>query len=284
MDFLQAVVLGIVQGLTEFAPVSSSAHLVLVPWLLGWPEPSLLFDTVLHLGTLVAVVAVLWREIWIVLRDWFKSLMPGNGSTKYSRLGWLIIIGTIPGAVLGYLFKDIFEELFGAPIIVGVFLVCTAVFLTLAEKIGNKERTAEQLSTFNSLLVGIGQAIAIAPGVSRSGATMSTARLLGLSRAESARFSFLLSVPIILGAAASQLRGLAKATASASTTASTLNASGHISDNIAVLVGFLAAVISGYLCISFLLNYLRRRSFYPFAIYCLVVGIGIVAIGLLGIR
>lgn len=282
MDLFQAIILGIVQGLTEFAPVSSSAHLVLVPWLLGWPEPGLAFDTTLHLGTLVAVVSVLWKEIWVVLRDWSRSLVPGGGATPYSRLGWLLIVGTIPGAVLGYLFKDLFEELFSQPLLVGVFLLCTAVFLVVAERISRQEREALQLSPLGSLLIGLGQAIAIAPGISRSGATMSLGLLLGLGRAESARFSFLLSAPIILGAAGSQMKDLAEgATGNGPASLNAMSLLGFSFDS-TFIVGFLAAAISGYLCISFLLAYLRHRSFHAFAIYCFVVGVGIISVNLLG--
>lgn len=273
MDLVQAIILGIVQGLTEFAPISSSAHLVLVPWLFGWQEPGLLFDTVLHLGTLVAVVAVFWRELGIMARDWLWSLVPGKRSTDYSRLGWLLVVGTLPAAILGYLFEDFFKELFSQPITVGVFLLGTAALLTLSEKAGKRERSAEQLTAVNSLLIGIGQAIAIAPGISRSGATMSAGLLLGLSRTESARFSFLLAVPIILGAAASQMKDLVK---DAPTQAQGFDS--------ALIIGFLAAAVSGYLCINFLLSYVRRRSFHAFAAYCFILGVGAILLGLLGVK
>ncbi len=271
MDVLQAIVLGIVQGLTEFAPVSSSAHLVVVPWLFGWSEPSLTFDTVLHLGTLAAVLAVFWRDIWLVVGDWLRSLKPGGTSTPYSRLGWLLIVGTIPGALLGYLLKQKFEELFSKPLIVGLLLVGTAAFLVIGEQIGKRQKSAEQLSFLNTIWIGLSQAAAIAPGISRSGATMSMGLVLGLDRAEAARFSFLLSVPIILGAAASQLKDIVKAGGSHSMEAS-------------LAIGFLAAAISGYLCINFLLGFVRRRSFYAFSGYCLVLGIVVVGLGLAGLR
>lgn len=279
MDLLQAIVLGVVQGLTEFAPISSSAHLVIVPWLLGWPEPSLLFDTILHVGTLAAVIGAFWRDIWTIVRDWLWSLMPGRRTTYSSHLGWVLIVGTVPAAVLGYVFKDFFEALFARPLYVGIFLLCTAGMLVLAERIGRMERKVEQVSIFDSFLIGVGQAIAIAPGISRSGATMSVGLLIGLTRADSARFSFLLSVPIILGAAASQIKELF-----ADISAVPISSSIHIPplQGAAYLTaGFLAAAISGYLCINFMLGFLRRRSFGAFAAYCALLGVTTIAISLI---
>ncbi|MBI4318589.1 MAG: undecaprenyl-diphosphatase UppP [Chloroflexi bacterium] len=267
MDIIQAMILGIVQGLTEFAPVSSSAHLVLVPWALGWREPGLTFDTVLHLGTLVAVLAVFWREILAIVEAWLGSFVGRGQARVEARLAWLLIVGTIPAAILGYLFKDFFEELFSRPLWVGGFLLITALALVVAERYGDKRDTTAGLTLPKSLLIGLAQAFAIAPGISRSGSTISMGMIAGLARAESARFSFLLSVPIILGAAASQLKDL-------------FDEGGPDTVSAPLVVGFLAAAVSGYLCINFLLRYLRSRSLHVFAAYCAVVGTAVVAVGL----
>ncbi len=267
MDIFQAIILGIVQGITEFAPVSSSAHLVLVPWLLGWREPSLAFDTVLHLGTLVAVLAVFWRDVLMLVAAWFRSFKPEGRKASEARLAWVLIVGTIPAAVLGYFLKKSFEELFSQPMWVGGFLIVTALALAAAEQLGRRQGDATRLTALRGFLVGVAQAVAIAPGISRSGATITAGMAMGLSRSESAKFSFLLSIPIILGAAGSQLRDLAKA--------------GGLETSAGPMVaGFLVAAISGYICISLLLQYLRTRSLYVFAVYCALVGVVAVAVGL----
>ncbi len=224
MDIIQAIILGIVQGATEFIPVSSSAHLVLVPWALGWQNPGLLFDTLLHWGTLAAVVTYFWREWLAVIRAFFRSLF-GHGpwsaasggrlADPDSRLAWGLILGTLPAVVLGFLFKDFIEELFAAPVAVGFFLLVTAGLLALAERIGRREKPLANLNLPDSLTVGIAQAIAMAPGISRSGATMAAGMGRGLTREAAARFSFMLATPAILGAGPSR-RGLSATCASAS--------------------------------------------------------------------
>ena len=267
MDIIQAIILGIIQGLTEFAPVSSSAHLVLVPWALGWAPPTLAFDTILHLGTLVAVVAVFWRDILTLLGAWLRSFSSGGRADPQATMAWAIIIGTIPAAVIGYLLKSVFEEMFSVPLLVGVFLVVTALSLVAGEFVGKRVTARPAIGLIGGLLVGIAQVFAIAPGISRSGATMTAGRALGLSREEAARFSFLLSIPIILGAGLSQAREMIH--------------SGQLqATEVPIALGFLAAVVSGYLCINFLLSFLRRRSFLAFSAYCAVVGIAAIALSL----
>ncbi len=260
LDLFQAFILGVVQGATEFLPVSSSGHLVLVPAVLDWNSPSLIFDATVHLATMLAVVLVFWKDICDIIRAWFKQLAAGRPfATTESRLGWWIIIGTIPGVLAGLLLKDMFESLFSNPRAAGAFLLVTALLLVLAELLGKRSRSLDSMSWLDSLLIGIGQAVAIAPGISRSGATMTVGMLRGMTRESAARFSFMLALPIIFGAWLVQLLDIA--------------AQGDLNAQIpALLVGFLTAGISGYLAIRWLLNYVKRHRLYPFAVYCVIIG------------
>lgn len=278
MDIIQSIILGIIQGATEFIPVSSSAHLALVPWALGWPNPGLLFDTMLHWGTLAAVITYFWRDWLAVIRAFFRSLVargpwttaPGGRLAEAdSRLAWGIILGTLPAVVLGFLFKDFIESLLGAPVAVGALLIVTAVILALSEKLGRRVRSLAQLTVPDALLIGVAQAIAIAPGISRSGATIAGGLARGLKREDAAKFSFMLAAPAILGAGVLQLFDVLQGTEAFTSSA------------VAVVAGTLAAAITGYLVIRFLLNYLRRGNLYVFAVYCAVVGAVVVAASLL---
>lgn len=286
MNILQALILGIVQGATEFIPVSSSGHLVLVPWLLQWPNPGLAFDTVLHLGTLLAVVAVFWRDFLALVVAWLRSVaaLPGSvvrTSARHSdpvparsraispeaRLAWWIILATVPAALMGVLWEDQFEALFNSPLYVAVFLLVTGVWLVLAERLGRKEGLAENLPWWKALLIGVAQGCAIAPGISRSGATIGAGLLLELRRDAATRFSFLLSAPIILGTGLLQVKKLVEA--------------GGLGANLPGLaLGFVAAFVSGYACVRFLLNYVRSRNLSVLAVYCWLVGLLAIVVSL----
>lgn len=261
MDPLQALVLGIVQGLTEFLPVSSSGHLVIVPALLGWGESPLVFDTTVHLGTLLAVVAVFWRDIGRLLSAWWQGLRRRRPlETGEARLVWWIMLGTVPAALAGLLLEDRFAALFSFPRAVGGFLLLTALLLLLAEVLGRQRRALGEMTWLDALLVGLAQAAAIAPGLSRSGATMATGMFRGLARESAARFSFLLSIPIIAGTGLMQLFKLVRG-------------GQWQSEVLPLVLGFLAAALSGYAAIRLLLAYVRRRPLYPFAAYCAIVGL-----------
>ncbi|MCD6552694.1 MAG: undecaprenyl-diphosphatase UppP [Anaerolineae bacterium] len=260
MNPFQALILGLVQGATEFIPVSSSGHLVLVPWLLHWPEPGLAFDTTVHWGTLLAVVAVFWRDLWRLAVAWLRSLRSRSLGEAEARIAWWIILGTVPGAVLGLILKDPLESLFSAPLKVAILLLVTATILALSERLGRRTRDLDEMTWVDALLIGVGQAVAIMPGLSRSGTTIASGLLRGLKRETAARFSFLLSTPIILGAGLPQLWEVAQA--------------GDLSTRLPILLlGFVAAALSGYLCIRFLLSYLQRHKLYVFAAYCAVAGV-----------
>ncbi len=260
MDIFQAFILGFVQGATEFVPVSSSAHLVLVPWWLNWDSPGLQFDTILHLGTIVAVIAYFYRDLWEIVVSWVRAVLRHGTACPTSRLGWWLILGTVPAAVLGAVLEDFFEGMFGYPPGVAAFLIVTGVILALSERLGKRLRSLDDLGWLDALVIGLAQACAIAPGISRSGATIAAGLGKGLKRTDAARFSFLLSVPVILGAGLKQSYDL-------------LTESTQAGQLLLLVVGFVAAAITGYLAIYFLLRYLQRRSLYPFAIYCWALGV-----------
>jgi undecaprenyl-diphosphatase len=296
MSVLQALILGLLQGATEFIPVSSSAHLTLLPWLLRWtfdPTFQLTFDVLTHWGTLLALVAVFGRDLWDLLRAGLCTLAvpdlpgiagaggPGRWLQRYvqgvgariaadptGRLAWLILVGSLPAAVLGVLLESFFKALFGAPRIVSILLCVTAGLLAFSEWRGRQHRDLPALRWLDALIVGLAQAVAIAPGISRSGATMAAGLWRGLRREAAARFSFLLCAPAIIGAGLWQLKDL-------------LAIPGWAADVAPLLVGLLAAAVAGYACIRFLLSYLRRGRLYPFAVYCLVVGVACLIISFL---
>src|SRR5574341_480083 len=255
MNTLQAAVLGIIQGLTEFIPVSSSAHLLLVPWLLGWEIPSLSFDIVLHLGTLGAVLAYFRAEWLAIIRSMIRWLSKRDNSDPDIRLAFYLAIATVPAAVLGGLLHDFFETLFASPPTAALMLIITAVVLMLGERLGKQSRNLSELNLLDAILVGIAQAIAIVPGISRSGTTISAGRLRGLRRDAAARFSFLMAMPITLGVGIVQLADLAKSSIDQSLVLS-------------MVIGFVSSLASGYLVIHWLLGVLRTRSTVVFAIYC----------------
>jgi undecaprenyl-diphosphatase len=269
MSLFQALVLGLIQGLTEFLPISSSAHLVLAPWAFGWPAPGLAFDTLLHWGTLIAVLIYFRRDWARMIAGFVRSLTtrgPWSGrpggrlADPDSRLAWWVVIGSVPAAVIGYAFEDFFQSLFNSPAAVGGFLLVTALILALSEWLGRRARDLAQMTAGDAILIGLAQAIAIAPGISRSGATMAAGLGRGLQRDVAARFSFLLATPAILGAGLLQMPDIVQA--------------GNLAALLPLLlIGFLAAAISGYLCIHFLLAYLRRGKLYVFAGYCLALGL-----------
>jgi len=268
MNPIQALVLGLVQGATEFIPVSSSGHLVLVPWLLNWSEPGLAFDTMVHWGTMMAVVAVFWRDLWQLAVAWLRSLRSRSLDEVKARIAWWIVLGTVPGVVMGLLFEEPLEKLFNTPVAVSVLLLGTAGILVLSEKMGRRNRALAEMTWVDALLIGTGQAVAIMPGVSRSGTTIATGLWRGLKRETAARFSFLLSTPIILGAGIPQLWDVVQAS-DLGTQLPTL------------ILGFVAAALSGYLCIRFLLSYLQQHKLYVFATYCAVAGLVCLGVALI---
>jgi len=270
---IQALILGIVQGATEFLPISSSGHLVLVPWLLDWHgvgESNMAFDVLVHLGTLAAVFGYFWRDFKRMIgAAWSGVRRRDPMGDPDSRLAWFILGGSIPAGLAGLALEDWFEGLFGNPAAVAVLLFGTAGLLCLAERVrahGDASRAPDRrLNTLNrmkwadALWIGAAQAMAILPGISRSGATIAAGLVRGFDRASAARFSFLLGTPAIIGAAALQLLDLLQA--------------GALESQIKVLlIGFASAAVVGYLAIHALLLYVRQRSLNIFAVYCALFG------------
>ncbi|MBN1312668.1 MAG: undecaprenyl-diphosphatase UppP [Anaerolineae bacterium] len=260
MTIIQTIILGIIQGATEFIPISSSAHLLLIPWLLGWNTPSLGFDIVLHLGTLGAVL-IYFRKDWLAMAQGALRLLTkrDTGDPNLQLLG-LLIVGTIPAAVIGGLFEDFFERVFQNPLIASLMLFVTAGLLFTGERLGKQSHDLENITWLDSIIIGFAQALAIFPGISRSGATIAAGRLRNLKRDSAARFSFMLATPIILGTGIIHLIDLFETGVASS-------------EIVMLLVGFVTALISGYFVIRWLLNFLRTRSTAIFSIYCILAGI-----------
>lgn len=259
MDLLQALLLGLVQGLTEFLPISSSAHLVLVPWLLGWqfdPKAKFVFDVLVQNGTLIAVITYFWKDLVYLTRAIGDGLWQRRPfATPDVRLGWFVALATVPAVVLGIALKDFFESVFASPLAVAALLLLTAALLAFSERYGRRLRDLTTLTWRDALIIGLMQALAILPGVSRSGATMAGGLARGLDRPAAARFSFLMSVPVMFGAGLVALNDL-------------LEIPNFTDYLLPVSAGFIAAAVVGYLSIGWLLAFLRRRSFYGFALYC----------------
>jgi undecaprenyl-diphosphatase len=265
----QAIVLGIVQGLTEFLPISSSAHLVIIPWLFGWTDSavgSLSFDVSLHLGTLVAIVIFFWKD-WITLAGaWFKSIFERKiGDDHNRKMAWFLILASVPGALAGVFFEGKIEELFHSEtlsvspmIVMASIIALLGLVLWLVDRFVKYDRPFEKIGIKDAIIIGCAQALAIFPGVSRSGATITAGRALGLDRISAARFSFLLSAPIIAGAG---LKSIAKV--------ASLISSGAIPAKEIVIfpIGLVAAALSGIICIKLLLSFLKKYSFATFAVY-----------------
>jgi undecaprenyl-diphosphatase len=260
MEILAAAILGIIQGITEFLPISSSAHLILVPWLLGWKPEGIVFDVSLHVGTALAVIAFFWRD-WIRLaRELILGLREGMMGNADRRLAWFLVVGTLPALVAGLAFETIVEEQLRSPLIIVFALPLFAVFLFWAERKSRQDRSIENFTWADSLSIGFSQALALIPGVSRSGITMTTAMLRNSTRISAARFSFMLSTPVIAGAGILELLRLAKVALHPAGSMPIVNWS-------AMGVGFLCAAISGFLCIRFFLRYIQTKSFTPFVVY-----------------
>ena len=260
MNIWEAVFLGILQGITEFLPVSSSGHLVLAEYFLGLKETSLAFDVTLHLGTLLAVLAFFYGD-WT---EMLRAFLPGRASESKRKLFFFLIAGTIPGALAGFLLEHAVSTTLRSPWVVVCTLAGVAMLLGLAERLARHERAFSSIRLPDAVLIGISQALAVIPGVSRSGITMTCGLFLGLSREAAARFSFLLSAPIIAGAGLYEGLKLLKY--------------GGTDITWNYLYGFIASAVSGYLVIAFLMNYLKTHTFYPFVIYRLFIAAVVAAI------
>jgi len=267
-DFLKAAVLGIVQGLTEFLPISSSAHLILVPWLFGWKTGGLTFDVALHLGTSGAILAYFWRD-WVdlaleMIRGIRERSLFGNAQR---RLAWFLIIGTLPAVVAGLLLEDYIKTTLRSPLIPVVTLVGFGILLYYADRKSRQSRSLDQFNWRDCLWIGISQALALVPGVSRSGITISAAMLRDARRAAAARFSFLLSTPVIVGAAALQAWEVLASTRHPDAAVIGPDVGSAAVKWDVMIVGIIVAAVTGFLCIRYFLRYLQTNNLVPFVIY-----------------
>lgn len=259
MDYLFAMVAGIIQGLTEFLPISSSGHLVIFHDIFGFDLPdNLLFDVVLHLGTLLALVLYFYKDVERIVRGFLSSLFNWNWQNNFNqRLAWYVIIGTIPAVVAGFFLEDLIVDYARSTLVVAVMLILVGILFWLAEKYFQKFKQVQNLNIFDSIIIGIAQAIALIPGTSRSGVTIIAGMSRKFKRAEAARFSFVLSMPIVFGA------GLKKILEVESLV---------LVDWPLLIIGFVSAAISGYLAVKYLLKYLNTHSLSVFAWYRVIIG------------
>jgi undecaprenyl-diphosphatase len=251
----EAIVLGAVQGLAEFLPISSSAHLILVPWLFQWNDPGLVFDVALHIGTLVALLVYYWRE-WVAM-----SVSFFNGDRARQRLLMMLIVASVPGALIGVLLEKQAESAFRSPVLIAVALAAMGVALWVSDRSAPQTRKLGEVTFGDALIIGLSQSLAIIPGVSRSGSTITAARILRLERADAANFSFLMATPIIAGAGIFEGRHLIH--------------QGVTSD---VVAGFVTAAIFGLIAIAGLVRFVRTRTYEPFAWYRVILAAFVIVV------
>jgi undecaprenyl-diphosphatase len=281
VTLIQAIILGIVQGLTEFIPISSSAHLVIIPWLFRWNDPGLSFDVALHVGTLVALLLYFWPDWVRLVRAGIASIVERKiGDDPDRRLAWFLVIGTIPGGLAGWLSESKIEQLFHQPgtlyapkamIAMAIIIALTGIALFIAERMAKHLRGLNQVSLKDAVIIGLSQALSIFPGVSRSGSTITAGLAIGLQRETAAHFSFLLSTPIIIGAGFKSI----------------FDISGELTSGVMVqsdlflfAVGFITAAVTGYLCIKFLLKFLQKHSTDIFVYYRWLLAIMVIVVAL----
>lgn len=260
MSLLESILIGIIQGVTEFLPISSDGHLVLVPAILGLSQPDLVLIGLVHAGTLLAIIAYFWRDLVTIIRAVLSGLARRRPfDDANARLGYFMVLGSVPAAIAGLLALDFFEKQFSSPTIAAVGLLVTAAFLIVGERLRRGTKPLERLTWLDTLIIGAFQVLALLPGVSRSGTTIAAGLGRGLDRPTAARFSFLVGLPAIAGAGLLSILDIFSAQG-------TLPATHY-------LAAFLTAAVVGYLCITFLLNWVKGHTLYPFAIYCIAFGV-----------
>lgn len=271
MTLIQAIILGIIQGLTEFLPISSSGHLVALPYILNWDLPAkemFIFNILVQLGTLTAVIIYFWKDLVTILKGFFQALFAGKPfSTHEARMGWLLIVATIPAGLAGIFLNDLIEQAFSTPLVTGFALLATAGMMLIAEKVSRQVGDLEDMNLGTALVMGLMQVLALLPGVSRSGSTISGGMYRNLKREAAGKFSFLMSIPIMLAAG-----GL-----------STYQMITEVPDLGSFLpfmiAGFLTAMVVGYISIRWLLKFLVNHSLVYFSIYCAALGSFILLMG-----
>ena len=275
MSWFEAIVLGVVQGLTEFLPISSTGHLRIVPAFAGWADPGAAFTAIIQLGTTVAVLIYFREDLWRVARAWLTSLRsrdrwsPASGD---ARMGWYLILATIPIAVFGFIFKDQIENGARDLYLIGTVLIVFGLVMWVADRLASLDRSERSIRRGDALAIGLAQALALVPGVSRSGATISAGLLRGFNRETAARFSFLLSLPAIVLAALFEMRGVISGSDPLETKAGDAISAGE------VVVSCVFAFLVGYASIAFLLRFLTRHGLGVFVAYRLVLGVAVLAL------
>ena len=272
MNLFHAAVLGLLQGFAEVLPISSSAHLILIPWLLNWPESGLTFDVALHLGTFLALAAFFRRDIVDLAVSFYDAVKTRSLDTPARRMPFLIIAATVPAALIGKLFEHQVEAVFRSnPLLIASFLIVFGLVLGVADLQGSKRRALDGIKPANALIIGLMQCLALIPGVSRSGITITAGLMLGFTRESAARFSFLLSLPIVAGAALLKTLHLLKHGIPSG-------------EGLPMAVGIIFSALAGYVSVAFLLHFVQKRSLTPFVWYRLVVGGGVVIAILSGFK
>ena len=268
MTLYQSIILGVIQGASEFLPISSSGHLVLAPYLFGWdinPQEAFVFDVLVQVATLSAVIIFYWKDLILILKAFYKGIISKKPFDDYnSRLGWYLIIATLPAGAVAVLFKDTFEEAFSNPKSAAIFLLVTSALLLIGELFSKRIRKLQSLTLLDALVIGLFQVLALFPGISRSGSTITGGLLRKFDRASAARFSFFMAIPVMTAAGLLAVIDLVQ--------------SPDLFTNIPVyLAGFVTAAIVGYFAIRWFIGYLSKQSLYIFAGYCAVMGLGFLA-------
>lgn len=272
MDLFQSIIIGLLQGLTEFLPISSSGHILIVPAILGWPDPGAAFTAVIQLGTEAAVLIYFRRDLWDIATTWLDSLRrPERRRELNARMGWYLIAATVPIGILGLAFEDQIENAARNLWLVGTTLIVFGIVLGVADNVGSRRKDVGNLSMRDGILIGLAQSLALIPGVSRSGATISAGLLLGLDRAAAARFSFLLAIPAVVISGLFQLYGI-------------LSGEEAVGEPLVnVIVATLVAFVVGYAVIAWLLRYLSTNSYAIFVGYRLLLGTGVLILTTAGL-
>jgi len=259
VDYLEATVLGLIQGLTEFLPISSSAHLRIFPEFFGWEDPGAAFTAVIQIGTELAVLLFFWRDIWRIGSTWVRSLFRAElRGTLDARMGWYIIVGSAPIVILGILLKDTIESEFRSLWLVGTTLIVFGLILGIADRLGSRDKQIKSLTMRDAVLMGCAQAFALIPGVSRSGATLSMGRALGYDREAATRYAFLLAIPAVVGAGVFELKEIPGGE----------NPYGWGPTILATIISF----VVGYAAIAWLLKYVSTHSYAPMVLYRIALG------------
>ena len=259
MDFLRAVVLGVIQGLTEFLPISSSAHLAIFPKFFGWDDPGAAYTAVIQIGTEVAVVLYFWRDIWTIGSGWVRGVFsPAAREEPEWRRGWFIIVGSLPIVIIGVALEDLIDREFRNLWVIGTTLIVLGIVLGIAERVGRKTAPIDDLTWPHAVLFGLAQAAAVVPGVSRSGATISMGLFLGYDREAATRYAFLLAIPAVVGAGVYKLKDIPGGE----------NAYGTMP----TIVGTVVSFAVGLAVIHWLLRYVSTRSYMPFVVYRIGLG------------